>query len=188
MRSIFFNTVPKPIAMKRIILSLVSLFFAFNLLAQEENHRNKFVLGGNIRFETQKNNPPNPYFYIHFNNAEVKRTTFFFNPYIGRELNEHLLFGFQMNYSTTETKYELGYNLSGLSNSESKMIGISIFSRYIFNPKKKSTFFYRLLVDIIHLKRSLMIHYRQRHLVRQVSILMQHLGGEYLFKLQIDFI
>lgn len=128
--------------MKRIILSLVSLFFAFNLFAQEELRRNKFIIGGNIHFAKQNNQIPNSYGgYIYPNREEFIYTSLFLNSYIGRELNENLLFGFQVNYDKIKREYvDASANLSGIPDIESKQYGIGIFSRYVFNPQNKVKF------------------------------------------------
>ena len=128
--------------MKRTFLCLVTLFFALHLSAQEEIHRNKFIIGGNIYFYKQKNNTPDTYLYIFYNQYEYTTTTLSLNPYIGRELNEHLLFGFQVKYNKSKRVITEQTNMFfSIGDIESKGSGLGIFSRYVFNPQSKIQFF-----------------------------------------------
>ena len=139
--------------MKKITL----LFFLIPMLqvvfAQEEIAPNKIVLGGSMNFLIQNNAYPltntsiTPgYGGIYSNNTnDIKYTTFAINPYIGKEINPHLLFGVQLDYrlSSNKTKDAFILGQPNLSDFESKsnLFSVGIFSRHTINPGKLFNFY-----------------------------------------------
>ena len=139
--------------MKKLTLFLL-LLSLFNILnAQEETKQNHFIIGGSLNFLLQNNTYPlssvstiSGIGGIYSNGInDTKNTSISISPYVGKELNNHLLLGIQLDYRLGKYKTDDAY-LFGQTNPvdyerRSYQIGIGVFSRHILNPEKRINFY-----------------------------------------------
>lgn len=126
---------------------VIALFFlVFQITkAQEETINNSFVLGGALNLGIQKNAFPIPVgassglpFFVIGN--DTKNTNFSILPYFGKEVNKHLLVGFELNFRTG--KYIDRIVTGEIVNTKiAKQIGGGFFMRYLLNPEKRFIFY-----------------------------------------------
>ncbi len=131
-----------------LLISLLQIGYA-----QEETTTNKIVLGGSINFLIQNNTYPLSSFSINTrvggiysnNTDDTKYLTFAFSPYVGKEINDHLLLGLQFDYRNE--KYDGQYtDVFGSPNTvnvvrQSNKYGIGLFSRHTLNPNQQFNFY-----------------------------------------------
>ena len=131
-----------------LLISLVQVGYA-----QEEIALNKFILGGSINFSIQNNTYPlsslsinSGFGGIYSNNInDTKNSTFAFSPYVGKEINAHLLVGLQFDYRKRKYEEENSFGF-GQPNTvdfvrQSNQFGIGLFSRYTLNPNHLFNFY-----------------------------------------------
>jgi hypothetical protein len=147
--------------MKNLFILLLFFSASTYLSAQSKS----YIIGGNFNFNSQKNNPPlgfysylgnNGYYYNNYGNSDRIYSSFSFNPYIGKNINDKWTIGtyIQTRFSSLTYSYTSLINSSFMTiNTENKTVslGISLFGRYNINPSNNLIFFLEPHIGIITL-------------------------------------
>ncbi len=117
--------------MKKVILLMLLIASVCQLQAQETNIKKRsWVIGGSASFHTKGlfENPTNGYM----------RSIVNFNPYVGKELNEHWMIGADFLFANS---LQIRDNSQSIDSQSSRHLGGGIFARYTVNPSNKLNLF-----------------------------------------------
>jgi len=139
--------------MKNFLVLVLLLLSVFGLNAQEEELRNNFVIGGSANFAIQNGSVPFSTIGLlptvgtigSFSLYDKRNVLAAFSPYIGKQLNEKLLLGINLNVNLRKSEGEqpdfFGSGADIPFERNSNLFGVGVFTRYVFNPQNKIMFF-----------------------------------------------
>ncbi len=131
--------------MRNIYLIVIILGIFQSLVAQEEQLKNNYVLGGSLNFSIQNNNPPFPNIYsfspsfFHTSSfSDSKYTSVAINPYFGKEVNEKLILGVELGYRhSISNSQSYRYSPQFTDTLKNRLLAnnysLGLFARYSFN-------------------------------------------------------
>jgi len=143
----------------KLTLILILILLSQTMNAQDKPSTNSIIIGGALNFLNQNNAYPLSSLTINsgiggvYSNStnQTKNLAFSISPYIGKELNQNWLLGFQLDYRIGNYKAE-DIAVFGQPNTvdferKSNQIGLGIFSRYIINPEYQFNFYLQPFIE-----------------------------------------